>query len=188
VSSALLAYRPAPPAGPALVRRDRLDPLTWSGMVRDGTLVPVWHGVAVRAGVPVTPRLRLAALADLVPHRGVVGRVAAVWVHAGGPAPGCIDVLVRPHGRRTDPHPHRRACEAPLPAADVLDLGTGRVTTVQRTGLDVARSAPPDEARPLLVVLLGLGFEPAAALAELDRLPGERGTRRARDLLTPLTT
>ena len=186
VSAALHPYRPRPVVVPALVRRDQVPPAEWTGMLLDRARVPLWDGVAVDARHEVTPALRLAALADLVPPRGVVGRCAAAWVHAGGPRPATVDVLVPPGARRTDPHPLRRAAEWPLPARDVLDLGTGRVTTVQRTGLDVARYAPADEAVRLLVGLLPHGYDPHAALATLAGLPGGRGTRRARALLEGL--
>lgn len=186
MSSTLLAYRPVRPAAPALVRRRDVDPLTWTGMVLDGVLVPLWRDVAVRAGEPVTPALRVAAVADVVPRRAVVGRLSAAWVHVGGPAPERVDVLVRRGGRRVDPHPARRVGEGPLPPDEVLDLGPCRVTTVQRTGLDVARSAPPEDARPLLLALRARGFSPDLALSAVERLPGERGTRRARAVLASL--
>ncbi len=183
MSASLLAYRPDPVVLPDLVRRDELDPLTWTGMLRDGALVHLWHDAAMRADVRPTPALRLAALGSVVPRRGVVGRAAAVWVHAGGPAPARIDVLVSTGRRRTDPHPLRRAVEARLPDEDVMALGDGHVTTVQRTGVDLARWAEPEEAHRLLVGLLPHGFDPDAALASLDVLPGERNVRRARAVL-----
>ncbi len=186
VSTALIAYRPAVVEPAPLVRREDVAAPVWTGMLLDGALVPLWHGVAVRADVEVTPAVRLAAVNGLVPHRGVVGRAAAAWVHAGGPGPDRVDVLVPVGVRRVDPHPARRAAEGPLPAQDVLHLGAGRVTTVQRTGLDVARYTAQDEAAGRLTALLGVGFDPQAALATLDDLPGERGILRARSLLTAL--
>ncbi len=182
----LSAYRPATDDHPALVRRDDVAPATWTGMLLDGALVPLWDGVAVCAGHQVTAAVRLAALSALVPPRGVVGRAAAAWVHAGGARPDKVDVVVRPGVRRADPHPLRRAAEAPLPDEDVLVLAGTRVTTVLRTGLDVARYVPPDEASLLLRRLLAVGLDPDEALTALDRLPGERGVLRARDLLTAL--
>ena len=186
MSTALLAYRPAVADRSPLVRHEDVPGPLWTGMLLDGALLPLWHGVAVRAGVDVTPALRLAAIRRLVPHRGVVGRSAAAWVHAGGPHPDHVEVVVPVGVRRVDPHPARRAAEGPLPDEDVLDLGTGRVTTVQRTGLDVARYASPDQAVRRLVGLLTVGFDPAAALVALEDLPGERGILRARALLLPL--
>ncbi|HEY0118336.1 MAG TPA: hypothetical protein VGC04_06130 [Cellulomonas sp.] len=186
MSTALLAYRPTGADCSPLVRREEVPGPVWTGMVLDGALVPLWDGVAVRAGVEVTPAIRLAAVGGLVPRRGVVGRASAAWVHAGGPRPDRVDVLVPVGARRTDPHPARRAAEGPLPDEDVLDLGPGRVTTVQRTGLDVARYAPAEEAMGRLAGLIAVGFEPGTALAALDRLRGERGTLRARAVLLRL--
>jgi hypothetical protein len=97
-----------------------------------------------------------------------------------------VDVLVPPGVRRTDPHPLRRAAEGALPDADVLQLATGRVTTVQRTALDVARYAQPDEAVRILVGLIPLGFDPQAGLTALDAMRGERGVQHARDLIGSL--
>ena len=186
VSNALLRYRAATVEVRPLVRRSDLSAAEWTGMLLDRARVPIWDGVAVCSGHELTPALRLAALSDLVPQRGVVGRAAAAWVHAGGPRPTKVDVLVPPGVRRPDPHPLRRAAEGPLPDEDVLDLGPGRVTTVQRTGLDVARYAAPGDAVRLLVGLLPLGLDPHAALAGMRGVRGGRGVQRARTLFTAL--
>jgi len=186
VSTALLAYRPPAVDDAPLIRRGDVAAAVWTGMLLDRALVPLWEGVAVCAGHEVTAAVRLAALADLVPQRGVVGREAAAWVHAGGRRPAKVDVLVPAGVRRTDPHPLRRAAEGPLPDEDVLSLPAGRVTTVQRTAVDVARYAAPDEAVRLLVALLPLGFDPHAGLATLDDMRGERGIQHARDLIGSL--
>lgn len=180
----LSAYRPAVAEERVpLLRRDHLPPAAWTGMLLDGAIVPLWGGVAICAGHETTAALRLAALSPLVPRRGVVGRAAAAWVHAGGAPPDKVDVVVPPGVRRANPHPRRRAAEGPLPDDEVLDLGTGRVTTVLRTGLDVARYLTPEDAGPLLVRLLAVGFDPDRALAALDAVPGERGVLRARAVL-----
>lgn len=186
VSNALLRYRaPAVEVRP-LVRRRDLSAADWTGMLLDRARLPLWEGVAVCAGHEVTADLRLAALSDLVPQRAVVGRAAAAWVHAGGPRPTKVDVLVPPGVRRPDPHPLRRVGEGPLPDVDVLTLGPGRVTTVQRTGLDVARYAAADDAVRLLVGLLPRGLDPHEALTTLTGLPGGRGVQRARAIFTSL--
>lgn len=186
VSNALLRYRATSVEVRPLVRRSELSAAEWTGMLLDRARLPIWDGVAICTGHEVTPELRLAALSTLVPQRGVVGRAAAAWVHAGGPRPTKVDVVVPPGVRRPDPHPLRRAAEGPLPDEDVLDLGPGRVTTVQRTGVDVARFAAPGDAVRLLVGLLPLGFDPHAALAGLRELRGGRGVQRASTLVTAL--
>jgi len=181
--AALHALVPVRVPVPELVRRSDVGALAWAGMCRDGTVAVLWGDVAVAAGLDVSPIMRLAAVADVVPARGVVGRASAAWVHLGGPAPSRVDVLVPPRGRRTDPDPWRSSAEAPLPAEDVLTLGRTRVTTVQRTGLDVARWLPAPVAAVLLEGLCGLGFDPAAARARLEEVAGGRGLRQARELL-----
>ncbi len=183
VSVALHAFAPVRAPLPALVRRREVGDLAWVGMCRDGTVAPLWGDVAAAGGLEVSPEMRLAALADLVPARGVVGRASAAWVHVGGPPPVRVDVLVPPRGRRTDPDPWRVSAEAPLPSRDVLNLGASRVTTVQRTGLDVARWVPAERAAELLEQLCAVGFDPAVASARLEESAGGRGLRQARELL-----
>jgi len=186
VSHLLLPYRPTPPPSVHLVRRESTSPLAWVGMRLEGSVVPLWGDVAAPAGTPVTPETRLSALLDVVPPRGVVGRLAAVWVHAGGPPPQILVVLVPPRARHTDPHPGRVSAEADLPARDVQRMGPGRVTTVQRTGLDIARWCTPPEVAHALELLVSIGFDPAAALRSLTACPGARGVRRARAALAAL--
>jgi hypothetical protein len=158
----------------------------WFGLLRDGVVRLVWGDVAIAADLADTPELRAVALASLVPARGVVGRRAAAWVHTGSFPPARVDVLVRTGGRRTDPHPGRIAAEATLPPHDVARLGTVRVTTVQRTGADLARMLPIDEAVPMLRGLREVGFDPERALRHLEELSGQRGVRQARSILQGL--
>lgn len=186
MSHLLLPYRPTPPSPVQLVRRRSTSPLAWVGMRLEGSVVPLWGDVAAPAGTPVTPQMRLSALLDVVPPRGVVGRLAAVWVHAGGPPPQVLVVLVPPRARHTDPHPGRVSAEADLPAGDVQRMGPGRVTTVQRTGLDVARWCTPPEVAEALELLVPIGFDPAAAVRSLTACAGGRGVRQARTALAAL--
>lgn len=186
MSLALHAFRPVVVPLPDLVHRRDVGTLSWAGMCRDGTLRPLWGEVAVVSGVAVSAQMRSAALAELVPARGVVGRASAAWVHLGGPAPVRVEVLVPPRGRRTDPDPWRVSAEAPLPPEDVQAMGPVRVTTVQRTGLDVARWLPRQQAVELLHGLCAIGFDPAAASARLEDAAGGRGLCQARELLRGL--
>jgi hypothetical protein len=72
------------------------------------------------------------------------------------------------------------------PARDVVRVGALRVTTVQRTGADLARLLPRDEAVPMLRGLREVGFDPERALAQLVELRGQRGVRQARSILAHL--
>lgn len=176
--------RPAHVPVPSTVRREDVGDAAWFGLLRDGVLRPLWQDVAVRADLAETPELRARGLSTLVPTRAVVGRASAAWVHVGGPLPARVDLLFAPGTRRTDPHPLRTAAEAHLSPGDAQPIGPVRVTSVQRTGLDVARSEPPARAAPLLAALRGVGFDPLLALDELARLGPARGVRRARTVLT----
>jgi hypothetical protein len=168
---------------PTTVRRQDVGAAAWFALLRDGVLRPLWHDVGLRADLAETPALRAAGLAALVPRRAVVGRVSAAWVHLGGPAPARVDLVFAPGHRRTDPHPLRAAAEASLSPGDVVRIGPVRVTTVQRTGLDLARTAPPDQAERLLTALRARGFDPDRALDDLARLGPVRDVRRAREVL-----
>ncbi len=175
-----------PPVLPRTVSRADVGAAAWFGLLRDGVVRTVWGEVAIAADLTDTPEVRAVALAPLVPARGVVGRRAAAWVHTGVFPPVRVDVLVRTGARRTDPHPERLAAEADLPPHDVILVGRVRVTTVQRTGADLARMLPCDEAVPLLRGLREVGFDAERALEELVELRGQRGVRQARCTLQSL--
>jgi hypothetical protein len=159
---------------------DVLGPVTYQALLRDHVTRRVRGDLAIPADVTTTPELRAAALASLVPERCVVGRQAALWVHTGSHEPPRVAVLVGPRVRRPDPHPGRTTHECELRPADVIRFGGVRVTTVQRTGLDLARWFPVDEALTLLAPLSTHGFDPGAALIALERLAGYAGVRHAR--------
>lgn len=184
-SAALQRLRPRPPQPvPRLVRREDVPAWDWTGMHLDGTLVPLWRDVSRRADVPESPTLRAAALAPLVPARGVLGRLSAVWVHTGRvDPPRRVDVLVPSGARRPEPHPDRQAAEAELRDDDVLAVGPVRVTGVTRTAVDVARWVPPAPAVRALRALVEVGLDPAAVHDVLAAAHGGRGVRTARRTL-----
>lgn len=186
VSTGLDDYRPRDLLLPATVRRDDVGPAAWFGLLRDGVVRIVWGEVAIAADLADTPDLRAAALAPLVPARGVLGRRTAAWVHTGWAPPTRVEVLVPTGGRRTDPHPERIAAEAVLAPSDVVRVGGLRATSVLRTGIDVARMLPRDEAVPLVRALERVGFDVRSALEHLANLKGQRGIRRAHSTLGDL--
>ncbi|WP_309134228.1 hypothetical protein [Cellulomonas sp.] len=181
--AALVRLRPRPVDLPPVVHRADLGPLAWAGMLADGALVPLRGDVARTTGTAETPAVRAAAVARLVPPRGVVGRTAAVWVHTGGPPPRRVDVLVASGARRPDPHPDRRVAEAVLGPEDVVALGPVRVTTPLRTALDVARWETSASAQEALARLASAGVDLVAALRALHRFEGHRGVRSGRAAL-----
>ena len=186
MSTTLDAYRATTPVLPRTVSRDDVGAAAWFGLVHDGVVRVVWGEVAIAADLVDTPELRALAVAALVPARGVLGRRTAAWVHTGLHPPDRVEVLVRAGGRRTDPHPARIAAEAVLSPVDVVRVGGLRVTSVQRTGIDVARMLPRDEALPVLRALQDVGLDPGPAREHLAGLRGYRGIRQADSTLRAL--
>ena len=186
MSTRLDEFRSAAPALPRTVSRDDVGAAAWFGLLHDGVVRVVWWDVAIAADLPDTPELRAVALAPLIPARGVIGRRTAAWVHTGRYPPVRVEVLVRTGGRRTDPHPARVAAEATLSPSDVVHVGTHRATSVQRTGVDIARMLPSEEAVPTLRALQDVGFEATRALDQLAGLRGHRGVRQAYSTLADL--
>lgn len=187
--SPLAWLRPPPLVVPDVVSAADVGPIVWQALLRDRVTRLVFGDVAIAADRPESPAVRATAALALVPPRGVIGRAAAVWVHAGGPRPDRIDVLVRANGRRPDPHPLRAPHECALPESDVVGVGPLRVTSVERTAVDVARWLPAQAATPLLTRLADrAGLDPARALGLLAALPGHRGKRVARSRLRTLRT
>ncbi|GIG38203.1 hypothetical protein Cpa01nite_35840 [Cellulomonas pakistanensis] len=169
-----------------LVRPGDVGRAAWHLLLRDGHLVRLRDDVAVPARVRVTPALRAAALAPLVPSRCAVARAAAVWVHLGGPPPERVDV-VAPSGRRVpDPAPGRAAAATALPDADVVLLGGVRVTTPRRTAVDLLSLDPPERALPLVARLRAAGLDLARVRADVATAAGRRGVRAAAALLPRL--
>ncbi|NYI60575.1 hypothetical protein [Cellulomonas soli] len=175
-----------PPSVAVTVHADEVGPAAWFALHRDRVVRTVWGELAIARDATETPEVRAQALACLVPDRGVVARASAAWVHTGRHSPARVDVLVPARARRPDPHPLRVACEADLRPGDTLTLGSVRVTSVQRTGVDVARLLPVAVAREVLGGLLQVGFDPGAALGMLAPMAGQRGVRDARTLLIEL--
>lgn len=176
------AIRPADDAvSPATVGAVAFDAL-----LRDGHADRVWGDLAVPTGAPTTPAHRAAALRALVPARAAVGRETAAWVHTGTGLPARAHVLVGPRRRRPDPHPLRVTHECVLPAEHTVEIAGVRVTTVQRTGVDVARWGSATSALATLRALHTIGFDPDEALHTLSAMSGHPGVREARSTLARL--
>ena len=180
--------RPANAEPPDRLFPELLGPVAHQAMVRDGITLRVRADLTIPADVVATPELRLASLASLVPSRCVVGRQAALWVHTGAHEPVRVAVLVGPRVRRPDPHPGRTTHECELTDEDVVAFGDVRATSVQRTGLDLARWFPADEALELLAPLCDAGFDADSALRTLDSLGGYAGVRDARSTLARIAS
>lgn len=164
-----------------LVRREDVGAADWAGMLRDGVLTVVWPEVATVGPAPPGPDDRALALAPLLPRHGVLGRDAAAWVHSGAHEPARACVLVPCGVRRPDARPGRTCAEADLPRPDVVRLAGVPVTSLARTGADVARWLAADRAVEVLVALVGVGLDLDDTRARLDALAGRRHLRSARD-------
>ena len=183
----LAPYRSRTVELPETFRRADVGAAAWWSLLDEGVARPLWGEVAIVTDLAETPARRSVAISELVPARGVVGRQSAVWLHTGRCPPRRIEVLVATRTRRADPHPLRTTAESTFADEDVIDVGSVRATTVQRTGLDLCRHLPLGQALRLLEPLLDVGFDPVLAHARLDRMAGHRGILRARDVLRRVT-
>ncbi|CAM5779247.1 hypothetical protein [Cellulomonas persica] len=178
-----LSLLPAGLALPRLVRREHTLSSEWTGMLRDGVLLPVTDVVAVTGPAPPGPSDRARALGPALPRHGVLGRDSAAWVHTGARPPSRACVLVPVGVRRPAPRPDRTCAEAALGPTDVMLVAGTAVTTPERTGEDVARWLAPQDAVARLVELEALGLDLRVVRRRLDALAGRRHVRRAHTVL-----
>ncbi|MGC5166354.1 hypothetical protein [Luteimicrobium sp. DT211] len=155
----------------------------WRALCRDGALVPLWNQVACRATIPVGPEVRARAFATVLRGQVAVGGTAAAWVHCGGPAPRRVTAVHKARRHRPWPDPAVRVVQATLLAGEVVDVGGVSVTSVQRTGLDVARDADQALALAWLGRLATVGFDVRAARLSLERRPRWHGRNQIRATL-----
>ena len=169
-----------------------------SRLVALGALRVVLQDVHAPSTVRDTFTLRLAALRLVVPpHLREAGAVlcldTAVWLFAGGPPPGLVD-LTLPPGFARPRHRGLRLHQLRYSPEDLwLPLPDDPVTSPARTAADMACRLPVGAAVPLLVVLgLTTGLRPGQVHGVLADLEGRPGVRRARrsviawsDLLPP---
>jgi Protein of unknown function (DUF559) len=183
---------PAVPRIPASPSELRGRVFCGSAVVREGLLTraqlrsSAWRrlfpDVYACAGLEVTHVVRaLAVTRLLLPGAVVSGRSAAVlWgVDTAGPMDD-VEVTVPP-GCRGGAAAGVRVTRRLLPAQDVTRTQTVPVTTPLRTGLDLTRTLPFEDAVIALDRLVRAGLVP---LAEVRRAAADatgRGCRRARD-------
>ena len=176
-AATLPAARPAsPPAtGPVVRAQDVGGPLAWQVLVRDGVLTALTDDAAVPSGTPVSAWTRAAALADRVPPRAVAVLTTAWWVYCGGTlgdgslGDGGLELAYRSSVFRLGAESH-----------DVAGL---RVTTPERTALDLASRLPRREAITAAVALARAGADLGAALALLESRSRSVGRPAAREVL-----
>jgi hypothetical protein len=188
--AALLDPRPVP-APLVVTPADVGGPVAWSDLRRSGALVELHDGAAVAVGAVVGPRHRALALAGEVPARSVLAASTAAWVHTGlydgavapaWPAGAAIEVSYSPDTHCPAPRPGVVVRRAPGLARDTVRLAGVAVTHLARTAVDVACTAPPEAAVPVLVALAERGVDLRQAALRLDRrarLVGRPAARRA---------
>ena len=176
VVSELVPPRAVVPPSPLVRPGDVGGSAAWRVLLRDGVLVPVTDDVAVRAGTSVTPAVRAAALSARVPPRAVVVGTTALWVYCGGVPDD-------------EPHLAYRSSVFRL-GAESRDVGGVRVTTPERTAVDLACRLPRAHADAALDALGRAGADLGSALLLLEsrtravgRPAGREVLRAARDRL-----
>jgi hypothetical protein len=118
----------------------------------------------------------------------VAGRTAA-WVHAGVPDGGTLD-LAYPTGRhRPEVWTGARVWQEPLLASDVVEISGVRLTSPQRTVVDLALREDPEDAVAAVRALVDVcGVDLRAATRALELRARVVGRPRARRVLAAAAT
>lgn len=125
----------------------------------------------------VLPRQRMHALRPALLPSVVLTGAGALWVHAGGTPP---QVIVVASPERCGHTPRTLTRRVRLPAVDVTDIAGQRCTTLERTVVDLARTAPALQAVQAVLCAMARGTRRAALLAALERCRGSCGVGRPR--------
>ena len=131
------------------VLRDRVGPVAFSRLERDGLIHEVLGGVAVANDVPSTRGLRMHMIAPLVPSHMWLTGLATLWLEGAAPPPRVIDVAGPRGAHRTVPSPG----SPPLSfhsgwLGGLPDAAPPRVATVTRACLDALSHSRATEALP----------------------------------------
>lgn len=167
---------------PVLLAVPEETALRWA--LLDGLLLPAAPGELAATDLLRDAAGRARSLGNLVPAGAALARASAVWVHTGRHRPGVPEVVV-PRTRR-EQSSRLRVHTHPLGPGDTVVLGGVRVTSLCRTGADVARWAPDAVAVAQLADLLAVGLSAAEVRAHLDGLRGQPRTVRARAVISLL--
>ena len=170
-----------------VIRTEQLRAAGWSRpaigrLVRAGWLHPIHEGVYAVGHTGISADARFLAATYALWPRGVLGHRSAAALWGTAPSGGPIHVIVPTYNG----HPHRGTIRIHRQRlrADETELVQGiRCTTVVRTILDVAASAPRllDDCFEEAQVRHGLAPDALAVALVLRR--GFRGTARVRRLL-----
>ena len=157
-------------------------------MVRAGVVRRVVHGVYAAAQAPDDLAFRAESLALVVPAHAVVSDRTAAWLHGvevlprsalSSPPPVQLVSAEDTRVRRPEADGRRRG----LLARDVEVVHGVRVTTRERTALDLGRLLWRFDALAALDGFLRIGVRRERLLLEAGRFRGYRGVRQLRTLL-----
>ncbi|WP_172120108.1 hypothetical protein [Actinomyces faecalis] len=124
-----------------------------------------------------SPAGRVRALRPwLQPAMTLMG-AGALWVHTGDSAPDRIVVASTDRSGATRRTVARRVS---LPPVDVVEVAGQRCTSLERTAVDLARTAPPLQAVQAVLRARGAGVPRTALLAALERCRGSCSSGRPR--------
>ncbi|MBM7504921.1 hypothetical protein ACFPER_15405 [Agromyces aurantiacus] len=173
---------------PAVLGTDDLPLAELCAARLDGELVRIGTGWCP-VDEPDLPALRAAAVASRLPPPLIVERRSAAWVHGGLPAPPAVAQFCVPHesrvAARNDPSSTVR--EVTITAAEVVELGRIRCTSLDRTVFDLARDTSEDDAGAIAVVRALLAVDPTSAgrvrarIGSARRLPHRAVAQRRLD-------
>lgn len=135
----LAALRPRP-TQPILGRLGDEEAFLLRVVELDERIFVTVMGGRVPRDLVATPCDRAVALVDYVPPYAVLTDDGALWVHAGGPAPRHLTVNLP---GRVGVRPDVSVRRGRLPRWDVVTIAGMRCTSLERTAVDLARTAPP---------------------------------------------
>lgn len=129
-----------------------------------------------------TPAGRMRALRPYLGTATVLTGEGALWVHLGGTCPPHLTAC---SPMRRGGGPFTTVFRANLPRADVTMIASRRVTSLERTVVDLARTARPTRAVQAVLAARSHGISAQALAASLERCRGSHavGRPRARSII-----
>lgn len=124
-----------------------------------------------------TPAGRMRALRAYLGTATVLTGEGALWVHLGGTCPPHLTAC---SPMRRGGGPFTTVFRANLPSADVTTIAGRQVTGLERTVVDLARTAHPTRAVEAVLAARSHGISAQALAASLERCRGSHATGRPR--------
>ena len=169
-------------------RRQGLSRQELQGLIDTGVVRRVIRGVLVDASIDESRDVRCAALSLVVPAHVIICRSTAAWLWGveayepetrGSLAPECVV----PHHLSRQRRAGVRTYEARIDAGDIADVSGIRVTTPERTAVDLLRWLRRPFALSAVDALAHAGLVDSRIVRRrVARLAGYPGVRQAREL------